>query len=152
MANKNTEIKILQDIVTGLQQQSWSHRVHGKVFAAQGFSKLGEHYAEHAEEEMGWVEQFVDRIMDLGSTPEIQPTASGTVYEDIEEYLKAEKTVSEEGIAAVAQLMPAFADDFVTYDLVRDYLKDEDGDLQETNLSLELIERLGKQNWLIQQL
>jgi len=74
------------------------------------------------------------------------------VYEDIEEYLKAEKTVSEEGIAAVAQLMPAFADDFVTYDLVRDYLKDEDGDLQETNLSLELIERLGKQNWLIQQL
>ena len=152
MADNNNTIQMLQAIVTGLQQQSWGHRVHSKIFASQGFSKLGAHYLEHAEEEMGYVEQFIDRIIDLGGTPQLQPTEGGVVYEEIEDYLAAEKLVSEQGIAAVAQMMPAMADDFITYDMVRDYLKDEDGDLQETNQSLELIARIGKQNWLLQQL
>ena len=50
--DKQQSIAALQAYVTGL--------------AAQGFTKLGEKYAEHAAEEMGWVAQFIERILDLG--------------------------------------------------------------------------------------
>ena len=60
-----TSIKILQYYATNLAAQSNAHKVQGKVFAAQGFSALGSKYAEHATEEMGNVDKFIDRIIDL---------------------------------------------------------------------------------------
>lgn len=74
------------------------------------------------------------------------------MYEDIVEYLKHEKQVSEDGIAQVIELMPTLATDFVAYEDMKAYLIDEDADLQETNQSLELIELIGLQNWLVQKL
>ena len=73
-------------------------------------------------------------------------------FEDIREYLKNEKKVSEEGIAQVSALMPVFASDFVAYKDMKAYLIDEDADLQETNQDLELIDLIGVKNWLVQKL
>ena len=64
-------IQTLQAYATGLAAQSLQHKIQGKLFASQGFSKLGEKYAEHAEEEMGWVDKFIDRIIDLGGQPKV---------------------------------------------------------------------------------
>lgn len=74
------------------------------------------------------------------------------MYDDIVEYLKREKQISEDGIAQVTELMPALAADFVAYEDMKAYLIDEDADLQETNQVLELIELIGIQNWLVQKL
>ena len=142
----------LQAIVTGLSAQSFGHRLHSHIFASQGFAKLGQKYADHADEEMGFTEQFIDRIIDLGGVPKLEAQPAAEVYEDIEDYLRAEEKVSVDGIALVAKMMPAFEGDFVTYDMVKDYLKDEDDDLQETRQELDLIGYVGKQNWLAQQM
>ena len=101
---------------------------------------------------MAWVEKFANRILDLGGEIKIEATPEVKVYDDIVEYLKSEKKVSEEGIAQVSEMMPVFASDFVAYDDMKAYLIDEDADLQETNQDLELIELIGVQNWLVQKL
>lgn len=152
MADKNMEIQALQAVVTGLSAQSYGHRIQGLVFGAKGLKALADKYAEHAEEEMGWVEKFANRILDLGGEIKIEATSEAKVYDDIVEYLKAEKKVSEEGIAQVMEMMPAFADDLVAYEDMKAYLIDEDADLQETSQDLELIELIGVQNWLVQKL
>lgn len=152
MSENNVAIANLQAIVTGLSAQSFGHRLHSHIFASQGFAKLGQKYAEHADEEMGFVEQFIDRIIDLGGVPQLQAQPEAVVYEDIEEYLKAEEKVSVDGIALVASMLPALEGDVVTYDMVKEYLKDEDVDLQETRQELDLIGFIGKQNWLVHQL
>ena len=121
-------------------------------FGSKGLAALADKYAAHAEEEMGWVEKFVNRILDLGGEVKIGATPEIQVYEDIVEYLKHEKQVSEDGIAQVIELMPTLATDFVAYEDMKAYLIDEDADLQETNQSLELIELIGLQNWLVQKL
>ena len=82
----------------------------------------------------------------------IQAMPETKVFEDIREYLKSEKKVSEEGIAQVSALMPVFASDFVAYEDMKAYLIDEDADLQETNQDLELIDLIGVKNWLVQKL
>jgi bacterioferritin len=152
MADKQAEIQALQAIVTGLSSQSFSHRIQGLVFGSKGLAALADKYVEHAEEEMTWVEKFANRILDLGGDIKIEATPEVKVYDDIVEYLKNEKKVSEEGIAQVSEMMPVFASDFVAYEDVKAYLIDEDADLQETNQDLELIELIGVQNWLVQKL
>ena len=149
MADRQAEIQALQAIVTGLSAQSYGHRIQGLVFGSKGLAALADKYAEHAEEEMGWVEKFANRILDLGGELKIEATPETKVYDDIVEYLKSEKKVSEDGIALVTSMMPAFEGDFVAYEDMKAYLIDEDADLQETNQDLELIELIGLQNWLV---
>ena len=149
MADKQAEIQALQAIVTGLSAQSYGHRIQGLVFGSKGLAALADKYAAHAEEEMGWVEKFANRILDLGGELKIEATPETKVYGDIVEYLKSEKKVSEDGIALVTDMMPAFEGDFVAYEDMKAYLIDEDADLQETNQDLELIELIGLQNWLV---
>ena len=152
MADRTEEIKALQYIVTGLSSQSFAHRIQGLVFGSKGLTALADKYAEHADEEMTWVEKFANRILDLGGEVKIEATPEVKVYDDIVEYLKSEKKVSEDGIALVTEMMPVFATDFVAYEDMKAYLLDEDADLQETNQDLELIELIGVQNWLVQKL
>lgn len=152
MADINTEIQALQLVISGLSAQSYSHRIHSLIFGAQGLSKLQAKYAEHAEEEMGWVEKFVNRILDLGGEVKIEATPDAQVFTNIVEYLESEKQISIDGIAQVKALMPALADDFVAFDDMKAYLIDEDGDLQETCQELDLINLIGLQNWYATQL
>ena len=49
--NKEQSVKLLSYYANELNAQAFAHKVQGKVFAAQGFEKLGEKYAEHAVEE-----------------------------------------------------------------------------------------------------
>ena len=152
MADRNAEIQALQAVVTGLSAQSYGHRIQGLVFGSKGLAALANKYAAHAEEEMVWVEKFANRILDLGGEIKIEATPETKVYDDIVEYLKSEKKVSEDGIALVTSMMPVFEGDFVAYEDMKAYLIDEDADLQETNQDLELIELIGVQNWLVQKL
>ncbi|RVU97631.1 bacterioferritin [Coriobacteriales bacterium OH1046] len=152
MADKTAEIQALQLVVTGLSSQSFGHRIQGLVFGSKGLAALADKYAAHAEEEMVWLEKFANRILDLGGEVKIEATPEVQVYDDIVEYLKREKQISEDGIAQVTELMPALAADFVAYEDMKAYLIDEDADLQETNQDLELIELIGIQNWLVQKL
>ncbi len=149
MADKQAEIQALQLIVTGLSSQSFSHRIQGLVFGSKGLAALADKYAAHAEEEMAWVEKFANRILDLGGEVKIEATPEVKVYDDIVEYLESEKKVSEEGIAQVTEMMPVFEGDFVAYEDMKAYLIDEDEDYQETCQDLELIELIGKKNWLV---
>ncbi len=145
-------IQALQAYATGLAAQSLQHKIQGKVFAAQGFSKLGEKYAEHAEEEMGWGDKFIDRIIDLGGQPKVEAAPAMPVTNDPVEYIKADVEVSRREVPVLMQLTTSLSDDFKTYDLLRDYALDEEEDMYWSEQQLELIAKIGLQNWLVKQL
>ena len=145
-------IQALQAYATGLAAQSLQHKIQGKLFASQGFSKLGEKYAEHAEEEMGWVDKFIDRIIDLGGQPKVEAALAMPVTDDPVEYIKADVEVSRREVPVLMQLTTSLSDDFKTYDLLRDYALDEEEDMYWSEQQLELIAKIGLQNWLVKQL
>ena len=150
--NKQNSISILQAYATGLAAQSLSHKVQGKVFAAQGFSKLGEKYAEHAAEEMEWVDKFIDRIIDLGGQPKVEAAPEQPIFNDVVEFIKADLEISRREVPVLQQLTTTLIDDFATYDLMRGYALDEEEDWNWSEQQLELIEKVGLQNWLVKQL
>ena len=154
MANEKVAA-VLQQIVTNLSQQSAGHLIQSRIFASQGFSKLAKKYADHATEELGFVEKCIDRLLDLGCEVKLEAKQAGPVYTNPVEYLKYDLSVStdEEGIAMMKEIVAIAAkEDYSSYDVLKDYMQDEDEDANWMKGQLELIECIGVQNWLIQQL
>lgn len=142
----------LQGIVTGLSQQADGHVIQSKIFAGKGYTKLAEKYAEHAAEERGYVDQCIGRILDLGGEVKNEEKAATPVYTDPIEWIKYDLEVSRSGLNGLTKLIEASVKDFVTFEILIAYYKDEEEDLHWGEQQLELIEKIGEQNWLIKQL
>lgn len=142
----------LQGIVTGLSQQADGHVIQSKIFAGKGYTKLAEKYAEHAAEERGYVDQCIGRILDLGGEVKNEEKAATPVYTDPIEWIKYDLEVSRSGLNGLTKLIEASVKDFITFEILIAYYKDEEEDLHWGEQQLELIEKIGEQNWLIKQL
>ena len=149
---KQKSIEALQFFVTNLSNQAFSHKLQGKMFSSMGFNKLGQKYTEHYEEEMGWVDKFIDRILDLGGEIKQEARAEAKLISEPCEYIKSELQVSIYGIDYLRKCMAGICDDITTFDIMKAYLKDEEEDMYWSEQQLDLIEKLGYQPWLMKQL
>lgn len=169
MANEKM-ISGLQTIVTGLSQGATGHQIQSRVFANAGFAKLADKYAEHAEEERGYVSKCIDRLLDLGCDvkPEapvckdsVEPQSAAqapeffyqaSVFKDPVEYLEYDLQTSIDGLVWLKEIVEAAREDYTTFDMLKDYYQDEEEDMYWAQEQLDLIECIGRQNWLVRQL
>ncbi len=150
--DKKKSIESLQFFVTHLAEGAIVHKTQGLIFKPQGFAQLGEKYIGHFGEEMGWVEKFTERILDLGGDVKFEGMKSRELIADPIEYVKADLAIQTPGVELLMKCMEGVKDDPTTYDLLKDYLKDEEEDLYWSQGAVELIEKIGTQNWLLLQL
>ena len=150
MSDKEKTIETLQFLVTGLSANSFGHRIQSKIFAGLGFQALGDKYAAHATEEMDFVEQFMDRILDLGGEVKQEAQEAQPIFNDIIEFIEHDYNVSVEGIKLLNEMMDSGIFDATTYDLMKVYLKDEEEDMGWSEQQLDLIKMIGKENYLTQ--
>ncbi len=150
--DKQNSLKALQVFATGLSEGAYVHKLQGQMFKAQGFSKLGEKYINHFNEEMGWVEKFVERIIDLGGELKFEGMKERELIKNPVEYIKADLKIQEAGVDLLYKCMETLINDPTTYEIMKEYLKDEEEDLYWSQGALEMIECIGAQNWLIRQL
>lgn len=150
--DKNKSIETLQLFTTGLSNGAFVHKVQGQMLKSAGYNKLGEKYINHYEEEMGWVSQFIDRILDLGGNVKVENRPEVLLVADPVEYVKCDLQRQNEGLEILRKCVAEVHDDPTTYDILKAYLKDEEDDLYWSENAIELIDRLGEQNWLLSQL
>ena len=148
----NKNIDNLQIIVTNLAQQADGHCIQAKIFEAKGFSKLAEKYKEDTEEERGYVEKCIDRVIDLGGKVKLENKTATEVFEDPVDFIKYDLKVSVNGLKLLKDMLNDAKDDLTTFDLLKDYYKDEEEDMYQGEQQLETIEMIGLQNWLIKQM
>jgi len=150
MANEKV-IAGLQQIVTDLAQQADGHAIQSRIFASEGFSKLADKYAEHAVEERGYVVKCIDRLLDLGCEVKLEAKKEGPVCKDPVDWVKYDLQVSIDGLAWLKEIVEEAREDYTTFDILKEYYQDEEEDMYWGQAQLELIECIGKQNWLLQQ-
>lgn len=150
--DKQKSIDALQFFVTNLSEGAFVHKLQGQIFKSQGFNKLGDKYVGHYSEEMGWVEKFVDRILDLGGEVKAEGQKSRELICDPIAYLKADLAIQGPGVELLLKCMESLKDDPTTYDIMKAYLADEEEDLYWSEEQIDLIEKIGVQNWLVKQL
>ena len=147
-----TTIQLSQMIVNELAGSAFVHKMQGLLFKSQGFTKLGQKYIDHYTEEMAWVEKYTERLLDLGCVPEVKLSQKARLIDDPKAYLEADLKLQKEGVETLYNLMPSLAADPTTYDLTKAYLLDEEEDLYWDEEQLDLINKIGYQNWLAKQL
>ena len=150
--DKKKTIEALQFFVTGLTEGALVHKLQGQLFKSQGFEKLGDKYINHFTEEMGWVEKFVERILDLGGEVKFDGAKARDLVAAPVDYIKADLAIQEKGVELLYNCMAELHDDPTTYDIMKAYLADEEEDLYWSQEQLDLIEMIGVQNWLVKQL
>lgn len=147
-----TSLQISQMIVNELTGSAYVHKMQGQLFKSQGFDKLGQKYIDHYTEEMTWVEKYTDRMLDLGCIPQINVHNETALIQDPKSYIEADLKLQREGVESLYKTMSALAADPTTYDITKAYLADEEEDLYWSEEQLDLIEKIGYQNWLIKQM
>ena len=152
MEQKKKLIDGLQAIVTGLSQQADGHAIQSRIFAALGFTKLANKYAEHASEVRGYVDQCIDRILDLGGEVKNEAKSEAPVCLSPIDWVKYDLQVSKDGLTWLMDIIDLARGDLTTYDMLKDYYKDEEEDMYGGEQQLELIEKIGEINWLVTQL
>lgn len=145
-------IEALQYFATGLTEGALVHQLQGQIFKAQGFEKLGQKYLDHFNEEMGWVEKFNTRILDLGGNLKFEGAKARELVSNPIEYIKADLEIQKAGVELLYKCMEGLINDPTTYDIMKAYLVDEEEDLYWSQGAVEMIECIGAQNWLIKQI
>ena len=69
------------------------------------------------------------------------------ICKDPIEWLKHDLQVSKDGLAWLKTIVDESKDDLTTFDLLKDYYKDEESDMYWAEQQLELVEKIGLQNW-----
>ncbi len=151
MNNNKKIIEGLQAIVTGLSQQADGHVVQSRIFASQGLAKLAEKYAEHAAEERSYVEKCIDRLLDLGAEVKLEDKKGEKVYTDAIEWIRHDLQVSKDGLAWLKTVVELAKEDYTTFDMLKEYYQDEE-DMYWGEQQLELINIIGKKNWILKQM
>lgn len=142
-------IEALQFFITNLNAQSFQHKLQARIFGSLGFKKLEKKYLDHAAEEQGFVDQFIGRLLDLGGELKQEAVQAQQLYTDPVEFLKADYKVSVDGIELLRKCMDGVKDDLITFDMLKEYLKDEEEDMFWSDEQLGLIECIGAKPWLV---
>lgn len=145
-------IEALQFFVTGLSNGAFQHMAQSHVFKSQGYNKLAQKFADHAKEEYDWVEKFMDRILDLGGQIKVEARPEAFIVEEPVIYMNDELKRQCEGLEILRKCMDTVTEDVTTYDILKDYFKDEEQDLYEDQTEVDLIKKLGEVNWLLTKL
>ena len=98
------------------------------------------------------MEKYANRMMDLGCVPQINLHQDGKLIEDPKAYIEADLKLQREGVEKLYQMLPALTAAPTTYDITKAYLADEEEDQYWSEEQLDLIEKIGMQNWLVKQM
>ncbi len=142
--------QVLRKELTGINQ----YFIHAKMCQNWGYERLYKHIKEESIEEMKHAAEVIERILFLEGTPNISAydkiTIGATVKQQLENDLALET-------AALAVLRPGIktcleASDDASRELLEDILVDEEEHVDWIEAQLHMIEEVGYQNYLAQQI
>src|SRR5207237_10089058 len=124
--------------------------LHARMLEHWGVSKLGKYEYEQSIDEMKDADQLIERILFLDGLPNLQDLDKLLIGENVREILDCDLRLEH---AAIARLREGHAycegvRDFVTRDLLSDMLEGEEGQGDFIETQLDLINRVGLENYI----
>ncbi|HMD97238.1 MAG TPA: bacterioferritin [Terriglobia bacterium] len=142
--------KMLKEELGAISQ----YMVHAEMCENWGYKRLSQHTKKESIGEMKHAETLIERILFLEGTPNLNDMPKLKVGRDVIEQLQndldLEKNAVAEYNAAIATCREA--GDQASADILQAILADEEGHVDFLDTQLNIIEAVGLQNYLAQQL
>ena len=136
----------LKEELTAINQY-W---LHYRMLDNWGVKKLAEYEKHESIDEMKHADRLAERILFLDGLPNVQALGRLRIGENVEEILNADLQAEQQGAALYREVV-AHAEtvrDYVTRDLAREILADEEKHIDFIETQFEMIGRMGLQNYI----
>src|SRR5471030_3566489 len=128
--------------------------LHARMFKNWGFIRLNDIEYHESIDEMKHADRYIERILFLEGLPNLQDLGTLNIGEDVEEMLKSDLLLELEGAKDLREAID-YADsvhDYVSRDIMITILADEEHHIDWLETEIELIGRIGLQNYIQSQL
>ena len=138
--------RVLTNELTAINQ----YFLHARMFRHWGLKKLDEYEYHESVDEMKHADKLINRILFLEGLPNLQQLNKLYVGEDVPDAIKCDLRLELEAIPLLREAIAhcESVSDYVTRELFEDILESEEEHVDWLETQLDLIERMGLQNYV----
>jgi bacterioferritin len=147
-------IKLLNSQLTNELTAINQYFLHARMYRHWGFERIADKEYEESIGEMKHADRLINRILMLDGLPNLQALHKLMIGENVPEMLQCDLQLEQQAQITVKQGIAACesAGDYVSRDLLRDILEDTEEHIDWIETQLDLINKIGLQNYLQSQM